>query len=174
MKVIFSLLGLIQQYRKTDEKMVFTKLQEDQLRWVKTLNLLAQQSGIHSILVMQSHPETMEVIFANDQPVYKAGDLGPKSVQAGCHKLYCEQVVNTQQELLVMDASIDPQWQGNEDWVKFGLGTYLGFPLFYGDQVVGTVCALHDKPYDFYQGDPAAYEQLTKLKQQLEQAMLGD
>jgi len=98
----------------------------------------------------------MIVFAANKQPIYNAGDEGPKSVQAGCHKLYCERVVNDKAELLV------------EDLVKFGLGVYFGVPLLSNDEVIGTVCALNDKQFDFSKGEPSAIVAIRTLKQEIE------
>jgi len=77
-------------------------------------------------------------------------------VQAGCHKLYCERVVNDKAELLV------------EDLVKFGLGVYFGVPLLSNDEVIGTVCALNDKQFDFSKGEPSAIVAIRTLKQEIE------
>jgi len=154
---------------------MFFKTIEDNLDfWTDRLNKIADATGLHSILVMASLPTTMKVIVANQQPIYSANDEGPKSVQEGCHELYCERVVNTKQALLVQDASADPEWKGNEDLVQFGLGVYLGLPLMAGDVVLGTVCALNKEEYDFEAGIPSAHQRLLDLKMQLEMTIVDE
>jgi len=152
--------------------MCFQSIENNSASWTDRLNSFADSTGLNSILVMQSLPTTMKVILANHQPVYSTNDEGPKSVQEGCHELYCERVIDTKKELLVSNASVDPEWVNNEDLVKFGLGTYLGLPLIVNDKAVGTVCVLNDKEFDFHAGSPSAYDQLIAFKTELEQEMI--
>jgi len=149
--------------------MYFESIKDNSDFWTNKLNTLANITGLHSILVMASLPTSMKVVFANDQPIYSSDDEGPKSVQAGCHELYCECVVNTKKNLLISDASVDPEWAGNEDLVKFGLGTYLGLPLLINDIAIGTVCALNKDEFDFESGVPSAYQRLLDLKMEIEE-----
>ena len=137
--------------------------------WQASLNQVSADTGLHSILIMESLPDTMKVVCANqNQNVYSSGDEGPKSVQQGCHELYCERVVNTGEPLFVEDASKSDEWRGNEDLVKFGLGVYLGLPIVVDGQVVGTVCALHDAPFDFDAGEYSASDRLYALQKRVQ------
>ena len=153
--------------------MYFQSIENNSAAWTDRLNSFSDSTGLNSILVMQSLPTTMKVVLANHQPVYSANDEGPKSVQEGCHELYCERVIDTKKELLVSNASIDPEWVNNEDLVKFGLGTYLGLPLIVNDKAVGTVCVLNDKEFDFNAGSPSVYDQLIAFKTELEQEIIA-
>ena len=152
-----------------ENNMFFQTIEDNSDYWTNKLDTLAKVTGLHSILVMASLPASMKVILANNQPIYSPHDEGPKSVQAGCHELYCERVVNTKQSLYVKDASSDPEWVNNEDLVKFGLGTYLGMPLLVDDEVIGTVCVLNKSDYDFEAGIPSAYQRLLDLKMEIEE-----
>ena len=121
--------------------MPFKQLANHQQDLTAELNAIAQQFGLHSLLIMESTPDTMIVFAANQQPIYHAGDAGPKSVQPGCHELYCERVVDTQSSLLVADAAVDEEWRGNEDLVKFGL-----IPEFVGRlPMVATLAELDEE-----------------------------
>jgi len=153
--------------------MYFQSIEKNSDYWTNKLNSFAEHTGLNSILVMQSLPTTMKVVLANHQPVYSANDEGPKSVQEGCHELYCERVIDTKKELLVSNANTDPEWVNNEDLVKFGLGTYLGLPLIVNEQAVGTVCVLNDKEFDFHAGSPSAYDQLIAFKAELEKSLIA-
>ncbi len=148
--------------------MVFSNIINSSSKWRIRLDELAARSGLRAILIMESEPDTMKVVVANDQPLYHVGDCGPKSRKPGCHELYCERVVDTAQPLFVPDASAAEEWKGNEDYVKFNLGVYLGYPLVYGGIVVGTVCALNDRSFDFEAGSPSVSEELKQLKFDLE------
>lgn len=132
------------------------------------LEEIAEKHDIDSILVMRSTPTHMvtAVSAGPRRDTYHPGDAGPKSVVPGHHKLYCEEVVNTKRPLHVPDAEADPEWKGNEDLVKFGLGTYLGLPITGPDgSVLGTVCALHNESYDF---DAGLRGDLERVKEEVE------
>ncbi len=132
------------------------------------LNSIAQTTGLHSVLIMQSTATHMVVFTANEQRFYSAGDAGGKSTQTGCKELYCERVVDTQSELLVANASADIEWKDNEDLVQFGLGVYYGVPIMYDQNVIGTVCALNQIEFDFEKYDPSAKQQIIDLKLEVE------
>ena len=133
---------------------------------------IASESGLKSILVMKSHPKEMEVVLSGGKEgkeIYHAKDKGKKSVHSqGKHPLYCEKVVNTNQVLEVQDASINEEWENNEDLVEFGLGTYLGIPIEQNGEVVGTVCALHDERFDFDKENQSVLDQLKEVKEEIE------
>lgn len=134
----------------------------------KQLNTIAQNTGLHSLLVMESTPTHMVVYAANEQEVYSEDDAGPKSNQDGCHELYCERVINTKKPLFVADAKVDKEWAENEDLVKFGLGVYYGIPIIENGEAIGTVCALNREVYNFEEGNPSAIKQIETLKAELE------
>lgn len=148
--------------------MYFTKLKALRNDLTIQLESIANQFNLHSLLIMESKHDQMVVFAANEQPVYHIGDAGPKSVQIGCHELYCERVVNTAEPLLVANANADKEWQRNEDLVKFGLGIYYGVPILVDSKVIGTVCALNNEPFDFSKGSPSAIEQIHRLKLDIE------
>jgi GAF domain-containing protein len=132
---------------------------------------VARKHDIESLLIMRSTPTHMvtAVSAGPRRDTSHPGDAGAKSVVPGNHKLYCEEVVNTRRPLHVSDAGSDPEWKGNEDLVRFGLGTYLGFPITGPDgSIVGTVCALHDKPYDF---DAGLRDELTQVQAEIEERL---
>lgn len=139
-------------------------------KWRDRLESIASASGIQSLLIMRSTPTHMVAVVSAGpkRDTYHPGDEGPKGVNPGCHKLYCEQVVNERTPLHVPDAAADPEWRGNEDLVRFGLGVYLGYPIEVQGEVLGTVCALHDKPYDFDAGPRSLRKELEHLKSEIE------
>lgn len=153
--------------------MAFGKLYYDgfESKWRGPLASVADATGIQSLLIMRSTPTHMVAVVSAGPKTdaYHPGDEGPKSVNPGCHKLYCEQVVNTGEPLHVSDAAADPEWRYNEDLVQFGLGVYLGYPIEVNGEVLGTICALHNEPYDFDAGSPSLRSRLEELRAAIEQ-----
>ncbi|MCG8480235.1 MAG: GAF domain-containing protein [Spirochaetales bacterium] len=132
-------------------------------RWTKATDVLAAEHGVDSVLIMKSTPTHMVTAASGGaaRDTYVPGGAGPKSVVPGHHKLYCEQVINTDRALHVPDAASDPQWRGNEDLVKFGFGFYLGVPVHdKSGTPIGTVCALHPS-------SPGGDDALEKLRASL-------
>ncbi|WP_290648683.1 GAF domain-containing protein [Aquisalimonas sp.] len=153
--------------------MAFTDLYYDGFgeRWLHALETVAAESGIDSLLIMRSTPTHMIAVVSAGprRDTYTPGDAGPKSVNPGYHKLYCEQVVNDAAPLHVPDAAADPEWEGNEDLVQFGLGTYLGYPIKGpGGDVLGTICVLHSEPIDFDAGLLSLRQRLDQLRIEIE------
>lgn len=145
-------------------------------RWLDPLEAVARATGIDSLLIMRSTPTHMVTVVSAGprRDTYHHGDAGPKSVNPGCHKLYCEQVVNEGRPLHVPDARLDPEWEGNEDLVRFGLGTYLGYPLQSAEgEVLGTICALHGEAFDFDAGDPGLRRHLERLRTDIQTDLLA-
>jgi len=153
--------------------MSFERLYYDgfEQKWHGELASIADESGIQSLLIMRSTPTHMVAVVSAGPKMdtYHPGDQGPKSVNPGCHKLYCEQVVNTGLPLHVPDASADPEWLHNEDLVQFGLGVYLGYPIEVKGEILGTICALHNEPYDFESGSPSLRQKLEELRTRIEE-----
>lgn len=136
------------------------------------IDQIAFDTGLKSVLVMKSHPEEMEVVLSGGKEgkeIYHPTDKGKKSVHPqGSYPLYCEKVVDTHQILEVQDASVDEEWKNNEDLVEFGLGTYLGLPIEQNGKVVGTICALHDKRFDFRKEEDSVLSRLKEVKEEIE------
>ena len=142
-------------------------------KWKPLLEEIVNSTGLKAILVMESLPEHLRIAVTSGpfREIYHRGAIHEKGAFFNKHKLYCEQVIMTESELHVPDSASDPEWINNEDFVQFGLGTYLGFPLRYKDEILGTVCALHDKPYAFREGSPSAYDLIRDLRDQIEKSL---
>ena len=118
--------------------MPFINIKQSFTEWQERLNTLADHSGLHSILIMESKPDTMEVVVANEQPIYNVGDCGPKSRQPGCHELYCERVVDTAQPVFIPDASIDDEWKVKVFGKKYSLNSKIKGEF----QLYNTLCSI--------------------------------
>jgi len=148
-------------------------LEQFAAKWQPLMEDIISSTGLKVILVMESLPTQLKVAATSGpfRKTFHRGSLHDRGMHFNKHKLYCEQVIMTANELHVPDSAIDPEWINNEDFIKFGLGTYLGFPLRKNEEVIGTVCALHDEPYEFREGSPSAYDLIKDLRNQIEASL---
>ena len=110
--------------------------------WQSTIDLMAKLVNVPAGLVMRVHPREIEVLVASSNPdnVYKPNEKADLDTN-----LYCETVMDTQDQLLVPNALKDPKWQHNPD-IPLGMISYLGFPLSWPNgKIFGTVCVLDKK-----------------------------
>ncbi|MGF1719398.1 EAL domain-containing protein [Vibrio kyushuensis] len=110
--------------------------------WQNTLNLLAEIVSVPSALIMRVKESTIEVCSSNNNfsNPYSVGD----SEKLG-QGLYCETVINQGVELLVPNATLEPNWCQNPD-IKLGMISYCGLPLNWPNgEPFGTICILDEK-----------------------------
>lgn len=110
--------------------------------WQETLDLLAEIISVPAALIMRVHAGEIEVFGRshNADNVYEKGETSP--LNAG---LYCETVMDRQEELLVPNALADPEWDDNPD-TKLGMISYLGLPIRWPEgEIFGTICILDNK-----------------------------
>jgi PAS domain S-box-containing protein len=110
--------------------------------WQITVDLLAEIAGVPAALIMRVHAHDIEVFVASHSPgnVYHPGEKA--SLDTG---LYCETVMSTRCELLVSNASKDPDWAHNPD-IKLDMISYCGLPLTWPNgELFGTICILDTK-----------------------------
>lgn len=117
------------------------------------LERVAQLLGVKSVLVMRSEPDSMVVAATAGEATehYTVGAAGKK---AGADEsrvpLYCERIVDTNEDLFVRDSRADQRFAGNDDETEFGLHNYLGLAVHDpAGHVVGTVCVLDDSARDY-------------------------
>jgi GAF domain-containing protein len=117
------------------------------------LDKVAELLGVKSVLVMRSEPDSMVVAATAGEATkhYNVGGAGKKAgADASRVPLYCERIVDTNDDLFVRDSRTDQTFAGNEDEVEFGLHNYLGLAVHdSAGKVVGTVCVLDDKARDY-------------------------
>ena len=128
------------------------------------LDEVAETIGVQSVLIMRSTPTHMRVEATGGpaEQIYQVGAEGKKGgAFEEAHELYCERVVNTNAPLFVSDSALEPEWDGNEDQVEFGLSNYLGYPI-HDEQgnVFGTVCVLHNSAREYSDDDKDVIEGL--------------
>ncbi|WP_114764681.1 bifunctional diguanylate cyclase/phosphodiesterase [Vibrio rhodolitus] len=111
--------------------------------WQVIVNLMAQLIPVPSALIMRIHPNSIEVFSSNNncEHPYSPGDS--ENLGQG---LYCEYVIENQQQLSVENALVDPNWCHNPD-IALGMVSYCGFPINWPNGCAfGTICVLDSKP----------------------------
>ncbi len=113
--------------------------------WQKIVDIIAELTGVTASLIMKVNPPYMEV-FRSSQSEGNPYDVGDKEKLSG---LYCEEVIKTDQKLLVPNALKDDKWKNNPD-IELGMISYLGFPIKWPDNdFFGTICILDTKENKF-------------------------
>lgn len=109
--------------------------------WQRIVDLIADIADVPASLVMRTNAPHHAVFVSNDpeNTPYKIG------LQFRLHdKLYCQGVLK-HGELVVEDATCDPDWADNDD-MEHGMSFYAGYPLHWPDNsVFGTICVLDQK-----------------------------
>lgn len=125
-------------------KVPHISLPNDLLReWQQIVDLVARLAQVRVSLVMRRVDNDIEVLIASDTACnpYHPGDR-EHLLGSG---LYCEEVIRSNDKLLVANASASARWKNNPD-MKHGLVSYLGFPIRLPDGTpFGTLCLLDDK-----------------------------
>lgn len=131
---------------------------------------IAEETDVQYAGVVRSTPTHTQVVCTAGPyaDTYVKGAKGTKSVNEGCHEAYCERVHDTGEELYIPDAEADEEWAGAEEFETFGLRSYYGVPVRYGDDVVATVIVIDDEVRDFEAGEPSAVALLRDLRDDIE------
>lgn len=111
--------------------------------WQDIVDMLAEIIGIPAALIMRLVEPDIEVFVTSrsDGNPYHKGDHEHFSGSG----LYCETVINTNDELLIPNALVDENWKNNPD-IEFNMISYLGFPINLPDgKPFGTICVLDNK-----------------------------
>lgn len=111
-------------------------------RWQRLVDIMGKVTDTPAALITRVHSKNIEMLVTNQTPVnpYTANELSPRFCG-----LYCDEVVDKQQPLLVNNAANEEQWRNNPDMVH-SLSFYLGYPLSWPDgEPFGTLCVLDSK-----------------------------
>jgi len=111
--------------------------------WQEIVDILAEIIQIPAALIMRYTKPHIEVLVSSNikENPYQPGD---KEILYGSG-LYCEQVIKTQNKLLMPNALEDAKWKNNPD-IKLNMISYLGFPILLPNKKpFGTVCVLDKK-----------------------------
>lgn len=132
-------------------------------KWQSLIDITAKIVGVPSGLIMKLNEETIEVFVKSNTEgnPYEAGEEAKL-----IYGLYCENVIGTQKQLLVPDATKSKVWKENNPDVGINMISYLGLPINWPDgEVFGTVCLL-DKKENHFSAD--YIDLLTQVKNHIE------
>jgi GAF domain-containing protein len=121
------------------------RLTEDVLReWQQLVNLGAKLFGVKAGLITRLAGQEIEILLSSETPgnPYPAGYVSPFPDSGW----FCEQTLKRSSLLLIPDAPVDPDWNGNSAVVDLHMVSYMGMPLERPDGgLFGTVCFIDDK-----------------------------
>ena len=114
-------------------------------KWQKTVNIMAELTGVTACLIRKVNPPYMEV-FRSSKSEDNPYNVGDKEELSGP---YCEEVIKTDNKLLVSNALNDDGRKNNSD-LELGMISYLGFPIKWPDgDFFGTICILDARENKF-------------------------
>jgi len=117
--------------------------------WNETLNVIAKVCNVPVALVMKFDAGNISV-FSKNEDVNNPYTVGEHEKLQGSG-LYCEYVINNQEQLNVSNALKETDWCDNPD-LKLNMISYLGLPLSSADgSPFGTLCILDSKERQFPQ-----------------------
>ncbi len=129
-------------------------------KWQKIIDVTAKCMNVPAALIMQIGEHEISVLVSSrtvDNP-YSVGSS--EDLKCG---LYCETVLGKNSPLYIPDAMDSAYWCDNPD-VKFGMISYLGFPVKWPDgEFLGTICVLDSIENPYMQ----AYAELMVLMQEV-------
>jgi DNA-binding NarL/FixJ family response regulator len=108
-------------------------------KWQRIVNLMGDVMDAPAALITRASPQQIEVFVRNDnsENPYQDNELSPRHCG-----LYCDEVIQSRQPLVVTNAYETTQWNKNPD-LEHELSFYLGYPLSWPDNsLFGTICIL--------------------------------
>lgn len=116
-------------------------------KWQSLLNTVAKIVDVPSALIMRLNEKSIEVFLKShtEGNPYEVGEEAKL-----IYGLYCENVIGTQERLLIPDATKSKVWKDNNPDVDINMISYMGFPINWPDgEVFGTVCLLDDNENEY-------------------------
>ena len=83
--------------------------------------------------------------------------------QSSLEESYCRLVVVADEPLVVRDARADPDFADHPGTATFDIGAYLGVPLRFEGEVLGSLCVLDTRPRQWNEEDLALLRDLGDL-----------
>lgn len=145
------------------DRKIFDKLLSE---WQEIVDLTASVAGVPVGLIMHLCGKEFEVLVAS-KTEGNSYYVGEKCSLFGSG-LYCEQVIESQEKLLVPNALKSEKWRNNPD-LKYNMIAYIGFPIRLPDgEPFGTICLLDCKENNFSHDIVALVEKMrTLIEEQL-------
>lgn len=128
----------------------FREIEVDEIdwqRWQRLVNTVADMFKAPAAFINQANTKGIEVLIASELPttLYAPGEASPIN-----SNVYCHYVVQHNEHLYVPDASRDPRWLDNPEYLEDNYVSYLGMPINWPDgNTFGTLCVLSDITTDY-------------------------
>ncbi len=98
--------------------------------------------------------------------VYAVADRRGISIKEGMRfpfkDIFCGTVRETRQPVVINDASRSAEFSDHPGLVKYGIHSYLGVPVFVGNELFGTLCTLSRSPHQYTEHDLILHQLLSK------------
>jgi signal transduction histidine kinase len=78
------------------------------------------------------------------------------------YEIYCGIVSETKGPLIINDATKTEKFKEHPGLIKFGGVSYLGVPLFVGDELFGVLCTFSKTPHQYTEHDLILHQLLSK------------
>ncbi len=77
-------------------------------------------------------------------------------------EVYCGVVNETKKPLIINDATKSEEFKNHPDLLKYGVVSYLGVPIFIGDDFFGILCTFSKSPHQYEENDLILFRLLSK------------
>ena len=112
-------------------------------------------------------PVALVSLVDEDRQFFKSCVGVPEQVAAtresSLEQSYCRLVVVADEPLVVRDARADPSFADHPGTAAFDIGAYLGVPLRFEGEVLGSLCVLDQRPREWSEEDIALLRDLGDL-----------
>jgi len=97
---------------------------------------------------------------------YAVADRKDFGIKEGVHfplaETYCETICETKRPLVINDAIQSEEFKKHPDLIKHGVVSYLGVPVFIGEELFGVLCTFNKSPHDYTEYDLILHQLLSK------------
>lgn len=76
-----------------------------------------------------------------------------EGVRFSLSDVYCWVVRDTKEPLVINDAAASEKFKDHPDLLKYGVASYLGVPLFIGEELFGVLCTFSKSPHAYNEYD---------------------
>ncbi len=78
------------------------------------------------------------------------------------NEVFCGIVNDTRKPLLINNAAASEEFKNHPDLLKYGVVSYLGVPVFIGEELFGTLCTFSKSPHYYTEHDLILHQLLSK------------
>jgi signal transduction histidine kinase len=118
--------------------------------WQSLIDTAARILGVPSGAIMQLNKDYIEIFLTNNN---SKNPLKTGEIPINLYGTYCENVIGTQEKLIVPNIEKSNLWKVNNPATGFNFKSYLGYPINWPNgKVFGTIC-MFDYKENYYNKD---------------------